>query len=166
MSTADLVGQLVTDFLLRVPLHRLADAHRARSHVYEFAWPSNVPGLGACHALEPGFVFDTTDVPETAKLAGPGAPRSLADEMHSAWVRFAVMGDPGRPAWDDTHPVRVFGAGGPEVERGPRDREMALWETGSPVPTGAERDPVSSEPGVTPRTAMRRLRGRGGVRRA
>ncbi|MFJ8938605.1 carboxylesterase/lipase family protein [Streptomyces sp. NPDC102365] len=164
-GTADLVGQLVTDFLLRVPLHRLADAHRARSHAYEFAWPSNVPGLGACHALELGFVFDTVGVPEAERLAGPGAPQSLADEMHGAWVRFAVTGDPGWPAWDDTHPVRVFGSGGPGLVRGPRDREMALWGDGSPAPTGAERDPASPGPDVAPRTAVRRLRGPGAMRR-
>ncbi|MFE1795642.1 carboxylesterase/lipase family protein [Streptomyces sp. NPDC059517] len=164
-STADLVGQLVTDFLLRVPLHRLADAHRAGSHVYEFAWPSNVPGLGACHALELGFVFDTTDVPEAAMLAGPGAPQPLADEMHAAWVRFAVTGDPGWPAWDDTRPVRVFGSGGPEIVRGPRDREMALWESGSPAPTGAGRTPASAGPGAPSRTVVGRLRRPGAMRR-
>ncbi|MBQ0852611.1 carboxylesterase family protein [Streptomyces sp. BH-SS-21] len=164
-STADLVGQLVTDFLLRVPLHRLADAHRAPSHVYEFAWPSNIAGLGACHALELGFVFDTVGVPEAAMLAGPGAPQSLADEMHAAWVRFAVTGDPGWPAWDDTHPVRVFGSGGPEIVRGPRDREMALWETGPAAPTGIERDPASREPGAASRTVVGRLRRPGAMRR-
>ncbi|WP_404190049.1 carboxylesterase/lipase family protein [Streptomyces tauricus] len=165
VSTADLVGQLVTDHLLRVPLHRLADARRARSHVYEFAWPSNVPGLGACHALELGFVFDTIDAPEAAKLAGPGAPRALADEMHSAWVRFAVTGDPGWPAWDDTHPVRVFGSDGPEVVRGPRDREMALWEPDSRLPAKPERDRLPPGPSTTPTTPTRRLRRPGGMRR-
>lgn len=77
-STGDLVGQMVTDHLLRVPLHRLADARRghSRSYAYEFAWPSNVPRLGACHALELGFVFDTAEVPESAMLVSEGAPRT------------------------------------------------------------------------------------------
>ncbi|WP_328672135.1 carboxylesterase/lipase family protein [Streptomyces sp. NBC_00328] len=145
-GTADLVGQMITDHLLRVPLHRLADARsgtptasldadvpggRAPAHVYEFAWPSNVPGLGACHALELGFVFDTAGVPEAAKLAGEGAPQELADAMHGAWVRFAADGDPGWAAWDPSHPVRVFGAGAPHTVHGPRDRELALWEAES-----------------------------------
>ncbi|WP_329544898.1 carboxylesterase family protein [Streptomyces sp. NBC_01356] len=129
-GTADLVGQLVTDHLLRVPLHRLADSRTPElpTYVYEFAWPSNVPDLGACHALELGFVFDTPDVPEAAQLAGPGAPQELADQMHAAWVRFAVDGDPGWAAWDAKHPVRVFGAGDPHTILGPRDRELALWD--------------------------------------
>ncbi|GLJ93392.1 carboxylesterase/lipase family protein [Streptomyces poonensis] len=159
-STAELVGRLVTDHLLRVPLLRLADAHRGRAptYVYEFAWPSRVPGLGACHALELGFVFDTGDVPAAVRLAGEGAPRELAEAMHGAWVRFADTGDPGWPAWDATRPVRIFddpgtGAGGnaggpceprsvggpyepetvggpgePRVVHGPYDRELALWE--------------------------------------
>jgi para-nitrobenzyl esterase len=138
---------MITDRLLRVPLHRLADARsgrltasldadvpggdRASAHVYEFAWPSNVPGLGACHALELGFVFDTAGTPDSAKLAGEGAPQELADAMHGAWVRFAVDGDPGWAAWDASHPVRIFGAGEPHTVHGPRDRELALWEAES-----------------------------------
>ncbi|WP_435834335.1 carboxylesterase/lipase family protein [Streptomyces antibioticus] len=108
-GTADIVGQMVTDHLLRLPLHRLADARPGRAYVYEFAWPSLRPGLGACHALELGFVFGTGDTPESAKLAGEGAPHDLADAMHGAWVRFARTGDPGWQPWDATHPVRIFG---------------------------------------------------------
>jgi para-nitrobenzyl esterase len=135
-GTAEIVGRLVTDHLLRIPLHRLADARPAAapSYVYEFAWPSGVPGLGACHALEVGFVFGTGDVPDSMKLAGEDTPQELADAMHTAWVRFAVDGDPGWPAWGPSHPVRVFDApaqGGPQVVHGPYDREFALWEADS-----------------------------------
>ncbi|MFD4564445.1 carboxylesterase/lipase family protein [Streptomyces sp. NPDC058467] len=177
-GTADLVGQMVTDRLLRVPLHRLADAQSRRfpSYVYEFAWPSNVPGLGACHALELGFVFDTAGVPESAKLAGAGAPQELADAMHAAWVRFAADGDPGWAAWDASHPVRVFGAGAPHTVHGPRDRELALWNAESTKPVGKPVD--SSEPtpaaspgsgsptrGTAPLSAVLRFRRSGGARR-
>ncbi|MGX2993826.1 carboxylesterase/lipase family protein [Streptomyces sp. JNUCC 64] len=136
-STTEIVGQLVTDHLLRRPVHQLSEARRlsprgaAPTHLYEFAWPSGLPGLGACHALELGFVFDTADTPEAAMLAGPGAPRWLAHEMHRAWVRFITDGDPGWPAWDARHPVRRFGPGpGGAVEHGPRDRAFALWPAG------------------------------------
>ncbi|WP_393076814.1 carboxylesterase/lipase family protein [Streptomyces sp. LN704] len=180
-STGDLVGQMVTDHLLRVPLHRLADARRghSRSYAYEFAWPSNVPRLGACHALELGFVFDTAEVPESAMLAGEGAPRELAEDMHAAWVRFAAEGDPGWQAWDTTHPVRVFGAAEPHTVRGPRDRELALWEAELRKPAGA-RGPFGgpgSAPASRPRagsaartaaplSAVRRLRRSGGTPRS
>ncbi|MEW5534746.1 carboxylesterase/lipase family protein, partial [Streptomyces virginiae] len=85
------------------------------SHLYEFAWCSGIPGLGACHALELGFVFDTLSVPEAAWLAGTEAPQALADEMHTAWVRFATTGDPGWAPWNGDGPPKVFG--GPERDR-------------------------------------------------
>lgn len=69
-GTAEIVGQMVTDHLLRVPLRRLAEARPGSTYVYEFAWPSRLPDLGACHSLELGFVFDSGDAPESEKLAG------------------------------------------------------------------------------------------------
>ncbi|MEU3725511.1 carboxylesterase/lipase family protein, partial [Streptomyces sp. NPDC031705] len=118
-TPADLAGQLITDRLLRDPLRRLAGARRpAPSHLYEFRWPSGVPGLGACHALELGFVFDTLGVPESTWLAGPDAPQALADEMHGAWVRFATTGDPGWAPWDGDGPPKFFDGPEPEAVRG------------------------------------------------
>ncbi|MDG9717800.1 carboxylesterase/lipase family protein [Streptomyces sp. DH24] len=130
-GAAEIVGQMVTDHLLRVPLHRLADGRREASYVYEFAWPSGRPGLGACHALELGFVFETGATPESARLAGEDPPRELAEAMHAAWVRFATDGDPGWDRWDSTHPVRMFGDGIPHTVFGPRDREYAVWTADS-----------------------------------
>ena len=99
--------------------------------------PPASPDLGACHALELGFVFDTGEVPESAKLAGEGAPQELADAMHGAWVRFAVDGDPGWQRWDDTHPVRIFGDG---RRRTPRTaRATPSWPCGRPTPSGLRR---------------------------
>ncbi len=141
---------MVTDHLLRLPLHRLAEARAGSAHLYEFAWPSNRPGLGACHALELGFVFDTGEDPHSARLAGEGAPQELADAMHGAWVRFATTGDPGWRPWDNTHPVRVLGDGEPHTVSGPRDAEFALW-TRQAAPPRPER---SAEPTL----AVRRLR--------
>ncbi|GGX05132.1 carboxylesterase/lipase family protein [Streptomyces lomondensis] len=173
---AEIVGQLVTDHLLRIPLHHLADARTEPSYVYEFAWPSNLPGLGACHALELGFVFDTGDVPESRKLAGEGAPQELADAMHAAWVRFAADGDPGWERWDAGHPVRVFGDRAPDAPDGlaytaygPRDRELALWATDAATPPEPP-SVVPSADGALPRgtelrSAVRRLRRSGALRR-
>ena len=169
---AELLGQMVTDHLLRIPLQRLADARPGSSYVYEFAWPSNLPDLGACHALELGFVFDTGDVPESAKLAGEGAPKELADAMHSAWVRFAAEGDPGWPAWNASRPVRVFGADGPPVVHGARDRELALWDAESareltPRESTPALRPLPGSPrrSTAPLSAVRRFRRSGGARR-
>jgi para-nitrobenzyl esterase len=159
-GAAEIVGQMVTDHLLRIPLHRLADARPGSSHLYEFAWPSRLPDLGACHALELGFVFDTGDVPESAKLAGEGAPRELATAMHTAWLRFAATGDPGWEPWDATHPVQIFDGAEPHVAYGPRDAEFALWTT---TPTVPEPTPPPPSDLRAPRaelaaSAVRRLR--------
>ncbi|MGW3285079.1 carboxylesterase/lipase family protein [Streptomyces sp. NPDC001002] len=167
-GTAEIVGQLVTDHLLRLPLHRLAEARPERSYVYEFAWPSGLPDLGSCHGLELGFVFDTGDVPESRRLAGDHAPQELADAMHGAWVRFATDGDPGWQRWDDSHPVRIFDAGEPHTAYGPRDAEFALWAADV---TRAESTPASVPPlgsptrGTELRSVVRRLRLPGSVRR-
>ncbi|MEU9353139.1 carboxylesterase family protein [Streptomyces griseoloalbus] len=160
-GTADLVGQMVTDHVLRLPLHRLSDARAEPSYVYEFAWPSNRPGMGACHALELGFVFDSGDEPDARKLAGEGAPQDLADAMHGAWVRFVSDGAPGWDRWGPHHPVRVFGDGEPHLVHGPRDRELALW-TAPSTSTGG------SEPASAPelRSVIRRLRRSGALRRS
>ncbi|WP_196217804.1 carboxylesterase/lipase family protein [Streptomyces blattellae] len=168
-GTAEIVGQMVTDHLLRLPLHRLADARPQSSYVYEFTWPSGLPGLGSCHALELGFVFGTGDLPEARKLAGEGGPQELADAMHSAWVRFATDGDPGWRHWDGTHPVRLFGDGEPEIAFGPRDAELALWAADArareAVPDSAPADGALAR-GAEIRSVVRRLRLPGSVRRS
>ncbi|WP_299529212.1 carboxylesterase/lipase family protein [uncultured Streptomyces sp.] len=130
-APGELLGAVATDLLLRVPLNRLADARlrapSATTHVYEFGWPSPVRRLGACHALEIGFVFDTLAHPDAVALTGPDAPQELADAMHTAWVRFAATGDPGWPAWDASRPVMLFGPDAPSVVNAPRDDELHGW---------------------------------------
>ncbi|WP_326703418.1 carboxylesterase/lipase family protein [Streptomyces cyaneofuscatus] len=130
-TPGELLGALATDLLLRVPLNRLADARAdapASTYVYEFGWPTPVQRLGACHALELGFVFDTLAHPDTRALTGPDAPQELADAMHRAWVDFATTGDPGWPSWDASRPVRFFGPGAPALVLAPRDDELRGWE--------------------------------------
>ncbi|AMB58306.1 carboxylesterase/lipase family protein [Microterricola viridarii] len=131
-SVGELFGALATDLLLRVPLNKLADARlavpgAAPSFVYEFAWRSPVDGLGACHALELGFVFDNVDNAEAVAMAGPDAPRRLATDMHAAWVRFAATGDPGWPAWSAERPVKMWDGTTDAVVPAPREQERARW---------------------------------------
>ena len=84
--------------------------------------------LGACHALEIGFVFDVLHLPENQPLAGDAPPQALADTMHAAWVAFVRTGDPGWPAYDvGTRPVQVFGDL-TAVVPDPRSEQRALWE--------------------------------------
>lgn len=129
-SPGEILGAVATDVVLRVPQGRLADARtqgRGRTFLYEFGWRSPVQGLGACHALEIGFVFDTLGTEDSRLLAGDAAPRSLARAMHRAWIDFATHGDPGWPRWDAGRPVMTFGAEGAHVVHAPREAERRLW---------------------------------------
>ncbi|MFE9458098.1 carboxylesterase/lipase family protein [Streptomyces californicus] len=134
-TPGEILGALATDLLLRVPLNRLADARTTApgsTYVYEFVWPTPVQRLGACHALELGFVFDTLDHPDTRALTGPDAPGELASAMHRAWVDFAAHGDPGWPSWDARRPVTVFGPEAPSLVLAPRDDELHGWKPYAP----------------------------------
>ena len=77
-TPGDTFADLYTDWYFRIPAIRTAEAHRGRSHMYEFAWrsPAFDDRLGACHALEVGFVFDTLDEPGGGPLFGPDPPRA------------------------------------------------------------------------------------------
>ena len=99
----DLHAALVTDWFFRIPAIRLTEAHQrngGRVHMYDFAWRSPLFNgrLGACHALELGFVFDNLD--RTGPMTAVDPPQLLADEMHRAWIAFARTGDPGWDGYD------------------------------------------------------------------
>ncbi|MGW7693054.1 carboxylesterase family protein [Streptomyces asiaticus] len=88
------------DAIFRAARERLVSRYD-KAFTYDFDWRGGP--FGACHAVELPFVFDTTDLPalRTANgMLGPDIPPSLAAEMHGAWVRFAMSGDPG---WAGTH---------------------------------------------------------------
>ncbi|MGY1711617.1 carboxylesterase/lipase family protein [Geodermatophilus sp. SYSU D00758] len=132
-SPGDLLVRVATDWFFRIPAVRLAEARaegRGRTFVYEFAWPSPQLGgrLGACHALEIAFAFDTLGAEGVEPMAGPAAPQDLADAMHAAWVAFVRDGDPGWPPYDTAQrPVQVFGLPG-GVVADPRPQQRELWE--------------------------------------
>jgi para-nitrobenzyl esterase len=101
---------------------------RSRDGLYEFAWrsPQFNGLLGACHALEIAFVFDTLGI-GTAPLMGMDPPQQLADTMHAAWVAFATTGDPSWPTYDLSHRATVRFDTTSEVVDDPRSAERALW---------------------------------------
>ncbi|HTZ35281.1 MAG TPA: carboxylesterase family protein [Stellaceae bacterium] len=88
-----------------------ADRRAARSNenaggaaVYHYSldWPSPFAGgrMGAHHAMDLPFVFDTTDIPLTTRGAD-GAPE-LAAAISASWAAFARTGRPDNaaiPAW-------------------------------------------------------------------
>jgi para-nitrobenzyl esterase len=121
---------VMTDWFFRIPAIRVAEQHQGEVHMYEFAWPSPVMGgrLGACHALEIGFVFDTLDAEGSDALYGSSAPAGLAATMHRAWVDFARSGQPGWPAYDlATRATMTFDVDS-TVVHDPRPERRVLWD--------------------------------------
>lgn len=137
----ELHSALETDRLFRVPALRLLEAqaqHDPRTYAYLFTWPSPLMGgmLGACHALELGFVFGTHATPGMRDFCGtgPGAD-ALAESMQDAWTAFAKSGDPSFPAVGRWTPYRdgeratlVFGEKR-AFELDPRAEERRAWDT-------------------------------------
>jgi para-nitrobenzyl esterase len=135
-SPGDLLAAVQTDWWCRVPAIRLAEAHAtspAATFMYEFAWrsPAFDGRLGACHALEIPFVFDTLDKGAdqmVGPLLGPAPPQQLADTMHAAWVSFATSGDSGWPKYDLSRRATIRFDTTSEVVDDPRSVERKLWQ--------------------------------------
>jgi para-nitrobenzyl esterase len=130
-SPGDLLAAVQTDWYWRIPAIRLVDAHAkgtAPTYMYEFAWrsPQFNGRLGACHALEIAFVFDTLGH-ETEALWGTDPPQQLADTMHAAWVAFATTGDCGWPKYDLSRRATMRFDVTSEVVDDPRSAERVLW---------------------------------------
>ena len=132
-TPGELLVAVASDWFFRIPALRLAEARSGgpgRTYVYEFAWPSPVfdGRLGACHALELPFVFDTLTSAGADALVGATPPQELADVVHRAWVDFVTTGDPGWPAYDlGDRPVQVFGTV-TAVAPDPHGAQRAVWE--------------------------------------
>jgi para-nitrobenzyl esterase len=133
------LAALETDRMFRVPAVRLADAHVAHNPnvwMYRFDWPTPVFGgmLGACHAVELPFVFNTLESPLAAMFLGGEAPQAVADAVHAAWVSFVSTGNPGHdglPEWGRYEPsartTMVFDVAPSTVDQ-PGATELPLWE--------------------------------------
>ncbi len=131
-SAGDLLAAIQTDWFFRIPAIRMAEAHaasRAATYMYELAWrsPQFDGRLGACHALDIPFVFDTLGS-GTAALWGSDPPQQLADTMHAAWVAFATDGDCGWPTYAPGRRATMRFDTISEVVDDPRSAERALWE--------------------------------------
>jgi carboxylesterase type B len=131
-APGELLAAVETDWWVRIPAIRLADAHASASgagtYMYEFGWPA--PGLGAVHGLEIPFVFDSLgkDALLFGPLMGENPPQELADTMHAAWIAFATSGDPGWPRYDLSRRATMRFDTTPEVIDDPRAWERVLWD--------------------------------------
>jgi para-nitrobenzyl esterase len=132
-SPGEVWAAICTDAYFQAPAVRLAEAHHhagGTSYLYEFAWPSPADRLGACHALELPFVFDTVAHPGAQPLLGTHPPQGLARRMRAAWSHFARHGDPDWPDYNlITRPVMTFDHPTCQLINDPRGTERALWDS-------------------------------------
>jgi para-nitrobenzyl esterase len=132
-TPGDRVCAIATDWFLRIPAIRLAEARAAGpapTYLYELAWRSPQFGgqLGACHALDLPFVFDTLGTDAGRAIAGDAPPQGLADAMRAAWIAFARDGDPGWPAYDPAERAVMVFDDTSEVATDPAAGRREAWE--------------------------------------
>ncbi len=104
----EIMNALMTDYIFRISTIKLLEAqstHQVNTYNYLFIWPSPAfdGKLGACHALEIPFVFNTLDVPGMADFAGNNPEtEAISNKIMDAWIAFARTGNPnhdGIPKW-------------------------------------------------------------------
>jgi para-nitrobenzyl esterase len=94
VTPAELFIAIQSDRVFRMPAIRLAEAHYRRqqpTYMYLFNWVSPLMNgiLGACHALDLGFVFGTLD----DNFTGSGEEaQALSRKIQDAWAGFARHG--------------------------------------------------------------------------
>ena len=106
-TTGDLFTALQSDLIFRMPANKVLESQKAaggKAWAYSFAWKSPCYNgrLGAAHSVDLPFVFKTLhkDSTRIKNTLGTNPPDSLAEAMHSAWVRFASTGNPGWTPFD------------------------------------------------------------------
>lgn len=139
-SPFDRFNALMTDKAFFVPAVRMADAQArvAPVHVYRFDWRSNFLGglMGACHALDIGFVFGTHNQRLAGAFFGTGAAaEALSRDMIESWTAFARSGDPSTaatgawPRYEPTErPTMIFGDGTPHAILRPDETRLRAWD--------------------------------------
>jgi para-nitrobenzyl esterase len=133
-TPGELLCAVATDWFFRIPAIRLAEAHvkqhKAATYLYEFGWqPPTFDGrLGACHASELAFVFDNRHDQAMTPMLGTNPPQQVADAMHSAWVAFAISGDPGWAVYDTDQRQTMHFNTRSQVFENPRPQERELWQ--------------------------------------
>lgn len=124
----DLYEAVQSDWVFTVPAMQLAQAHAeagGATYAYLLALTPE-GGIGSAHAADVPLIFDQFDS-DMGRLIYPrpsAAERRVGEQLREAWVRFAATGDPGWPAWDASHAVRIFDA---EPHDGPYPL-LARWQ--------------------------------------
>jgi carboxylesterase type B len=126
--------------VFRIPAIRLAEAqvgNDAGVWMYRFSRPSSAfdGAIGAGHATELPFTFNTIEAPMCLQLTGDDPPAALAETMNGAWAAFISDGVPDRPdlpTWPrydvDRRATMDFGATTNQVIDDPAADERVLWD--------------------------------------
>ena len=132
----EIYSALSTDVMFRKTAIRIAEAqckHAPGGYNYLFCWKSPVAGgaLGACHALEVGFIFGNHDA--TFCGSGPEADE-LSGEMQDAWISFARTGNPSCqslgewPQYSRGRASMIFDKNS-RIVKAAYEEERQIWET-------------------------------------
>jgi para-nitrobenzyl esterase len=135
ISPTEILSAIRTDLMFRVPAVRTAEAqcrYGQPAYHYIFTWksPALDGALGACHALEMGFVFGTYD----AVYCGSGPQvKKLSLRMQDGWIAFARYGNPSCqslgewPPYCDNRKTMILGREC-YVENAPYEEERQVWD--------------------------------------
>jgi para-nitrobenzyl esterase len=131
---------IMSDLVFRMPAIHLAEGQvrqGAPVWMYRFDWESPAFGgvLGAAHAMDIPFVWNTLDTPLSRMFTGDSPTRQpLADLMHAAWAAFIRSGNPAiasLPAWSpydlERRATMIF-SDAPHVVDNPQGQVRALWQ--------------------------------------
>jgi para-nitrobenzyl esterase len=132
----EITSAILSDSMFRMPALQMTEGHSRRGmpvYSYLFTWKSPALGglMGACHALELGFVFGTHD--EVFCGRGPEADR-LSRRLQDAWLAFARNGSPtcasvgDWPAYGERRRTMLLGTDF-LLEDAPLEEERLVWES-------------------------------------
>ncbi|MBW2052132.1 MAG: carboxylesterase/lipase family protein [Deltaproteobacteria bacterium] len=138
VTPKELYMAIQTDRIYRMPAIRFCGHWGRRglpAYIYTFDWESPILNglLGACHALELGFVFGTYGLAENFFGSGPEAA-ALAANMQDAWLAFARTGDPncgglgGWPVYGDRRETMILGKKC-AIEEAPYEELRSAWDS-------------------------------------
>jgi para-nitrobenzyl esterase len=134
-SPFEIASAILSDSMFRTAALQMTEGHQKRglpAYSYLFTWRSPALGglMGACHALELGFVFGTYD----AQFCGQGKEADeFSARIQDAWLAFARTGNPSCQSlgeWPDYGEKRRTMLLGSEcrVVDAPYDEERQAWE--------------------------------------
>ena len=135
-SPKEILTAIQTDIMFRISCLKLVEAqcnNNQPAYNYLFKWKSPMMGglLGACHALEIGFVFGNFD----DKFCGSGPDaEELSRKMQDAWFAFARTGNPSCESlgkWEpycENRTTMIFDKEC-RIEQAPYEEERAIWDT-------------------------------------